>query len=86
MLIGFIAAAFPTIVRSRLTNHYVWRIIISVAFTVYSYLFVFMSGGSIEMHFHFFMVLALVTVDSDWRLGWIVLALTAAHHRLSAGA
>jgi len=53
---------------------------------VYSYLFVFMSGGSIEMHFHFFMVLALVTVDSDWRLGWIVLALTAAHHRLSAGA
>ncbi len=80
VLIGFIAAAFPTLVRGRLDNHYAWRVIISVAFIVYSYLFVFMSGGSIEMHFHFFMVLALVTVYSDWRLGWIILVLTAAHH------
>jgi signal transduction histidine kinase/CheY-like chemotaxis protein len=79
-LVGFLAAAVPTVVRGELRNHYIWRIIVSVAFTVYSYLFVFMSGGSIEMHFHFFMVMALLTVYADWRLGWIVLVLTAAHH------
>jgi len=79
-LIAFIAAVVPTLVRGEIENHYIWRIIVSVAFTVYSYLFVFMSGGSIEMHFHFFMVMALLTVYADWRLGWIVLVLTALHH------
>lgn len=79
-LVGFLAAVIPTLVRGEIANHYVWRIIVSTAFTVYSYLFVFMSGGSIEMHFHFFMVMALLTVYADWRLGWVVLVLTAAHH------
>ena len=79
-LVGIAAAAIPALVRGALANHYAWRVIVSVAFTVYSYLFVFMSGGSIEMHFHFFMVMALLTVYSDWRLGWVVLVLTAAHH------
>jgi diguanylate cyclase (GGDEF)-like protein len=80
VLIGFLAAAIPPLVRHRLRNHYVWRLIMSAALTTYSYLFVFMSGGSIEMHFHFFMVMALITVYSDWRLGWFVLVLTALHH------
>ena len=48
--------------------------------TAYSYLFVFISGGSIEMHFHFFMIMALLVVYSDWRLDWFVLVLTALHH------
>lgn len=80
MLIAFAAAVIPTLVRDTLANHNVWRIIVSAALTTYSYLFVFMSGGSIEMHFHFFMVMALITVYSDWRLGWFVLVLTALHH------
>jgi len=41
---------------------------------------VFISGGSIEMHFHFFMIMALLVMYSDWRLGWFVLVLTALHH------
>ena len=80
VLIAFAAAVIPTLVRDKLANHYAWRIIVSAALTTYSYLFVFMSGGSIEMHFHFFMVMALITVYSDWRLGWFVLVLTALHH------
>jgi signal transduction histidine kinase/CheY-like chemotaxis protein len=80
VLVGFAAAAVPTLARGKLGNHYAWRVVVSVALTTYSYLFVFMSGGSIEMHFHFFMVMALITVYSDWRLGWIVLVLTALHH------
>ena len=79
-LLGIAAAAVPALVRGKIENHYVWRIVASLAFTTYSYLFVFLSGGSIEMHFHFFMVLALLTVYNDWRLGWIVLLLTALHH------
>ncbi len=79
-LLGIAAAAVPALVRGKIENHYVWRIVVSVAFTTYSYLLVFLSGGSIEMHFHFFMVLALLTVYNDWRLGWIVLVLTALHH------
>jgi diguanylate cyclase len=79
-MIGFLAAVVPTLIRGKLRNHYVWRLIMSAALTMYSYLFVFMSGGSIEMHFHFFMVMALVTVYSDWRLGWFVLIMTALHH------
>src|SRR5438309_3780701 len=79
-LFGIAAAAVPTLIRGRIENHYAWRIAVSVAFTTYSYLFVFLSGGSIEMHFHFFMVLALLTVYNDWRLSWIVLVLTALHH------
>lgn len=78
--IGLFAAAIPTLIRGRIGNHYVWRLIMSAALTTYSYIFVFLSGGSIEMHFHFFMVMALITVYTDWRLGWFVLVLTALHH------
>src|ERR1700736_519498 len=80
VLVAVAAVVIPTLVRDTLANHYIWRIIVSAALTTYSYLFVFMSGGSIEMHFHFFMVMALITVYSDWRLGWFVLVLTALHH------
>ncbi len=79
-VIGLLAAAIPTLIRGRIGNHYVWRLIMSAALTTYSYVFVFLSGGSIEMHFHFFMVMALITVYSDWRLGWFVTVLTALHH------
>ena len=51
-----------------------------MSLTIYSYLFVLISGGSIEMHFHFFMIMAVLVVYSDWRLGWLVLVLTALHH------
>ena len=78
--VGLAAALLPTIGRRVITDHYVWRVLVSGALTTYSYLFVFLSGGSIEMHFHFFMVLALLVVYYDWRLGWIVLGLTALHH------
>jgi hypothetical protein len=76
-LLATIAAAWA---HGRLHNHYAWRILVSVSLTTYSYLFVLISGGSIEMHFHFFMIMAVLVVYSDWRLGWLVLVLTALHH------
>ena len=70
----------PIWARRRLHNHYAWRILVSVSLTTYSYLLVLISGGSIEMHFHFFMIMALLVIYSDWRINWLVLVLTALHH------
>jgi len=80
IVLGLLASAIPGGLYGRMRNHYAWRVLLSVSFTAYSYLFVFISGGSIEMHFHFFMIMALLVMYSDWRLGWLVLVLTALHH------
>src|SRR5216683_2551399 len=78
--VGLLATVVPLWARRRLRNHYAWRILVSVSLTTYPYLLVLISGGSIEMHFHFFMIMALLVVYSDWRLNWLVLVLTALHH------
>ena len=80
MVIGLGAVGIPTLLRGTLGSHYAWRVLVTVALTTFSYLFVFLSGGSIEMHFHFFMMMALLIVYLDWRLGWFVLLLAGLHH------
>ncbi len=80
LAIAIVAVLVPVFLKGKIQNHYAWRVLVATAFTVYSYLFVFVSGGSIEMHFHFFVVVALVVMYADWRLGWIVLVLTGLHH------
>ena len=80
MVIGLGAAGIPALLRGTLGSHYAWRVLVTVALTTFSYLFVFLSGGSIEMHFHFFMMMALLIVYLDWRLGWLVLLLAGLHH------
>ncbi|HVM44384.1 MAG TPA: ATP-binding protein [Candidatus Thermoplasmatota archaeon] len=79
-LLAALAALLPPLLHGRLRQHYGWRVLTTVALATFSYLFIFASGGSIEMHFHFFIVLALVAMWADWRLGWIVLGLTLVHH------
>jgi membrane protein implicated in regulation of membrane protease activity len=51
-----------------------------VMLLVYSYLLVFITGGSIEAHFHFFIILSLLLIYYDWRLIWIGVVLVALHH------
>ena len=80
MLIAFLAVLIPAFLRGKIQNHYAWRILVTFALTIYSYLIVFLSGGSIEMHFHFFIIITLLIIYSDWRLGWITLVLTGLHH------
>lgn len=80
LAIALAAVLIPLALEGKLKNHYHWRILLTVAFLVYSYLFVFISGGGIEMHFHFFIVAALIVMYADWRLGWILLVLTGLHH------
>lgn len=80
MAIGFTATLIPTFLKGKLANHYIWRVFVTSTLAVYSYLFVFISGGSIEMHFTFFIIIALVAIYSDWRLGWIMFVLIILHH------
>ncbi len=80
MMLAVITTLIPVLLVGKMNNHYLWRIVVTTALTVYSYLFVFVSGGSIEMHFHFFIVIALLVIYVDWRLGWVLLVLAALHH------
>jgi hypothetical protein len=78
--IAFAASIVPTVLHGKPGNHYIWRLLLTISITIYSYLFVFISGGSIEMHFLFFVLIALLAIYSDWRLGWLMLVGVALHH------
>lgn len=78
--LGLCAALVPTMLRGRFRNHYLWRVLVTFTLSTFCYLFVFVAGGSIEMHFLFFVMIALMAVYSDWRLGWLTLVLVIAHH------
>ncbi len=77
---AFLSALIPTLTVGKFKNHYLWRILVTLTLTIFSYLAVFISGGAIEMHFLFFAMIALMVVYSDWRLGWIMLVAVALHH------
>lgn len=80
VILGLFAALVPAILKGKFQNHYAWRILITFTLAFFAYLFVFVSGGAIEMHFMFFVMITVLVVYSDWRLGWIMLALVALHH------
>jgi hypothetical protein len=80
VVLAMIATSLIVFTHGKLRSHYSWRVLVTVCFVVYSYLFVYISGGSIEMHFHFFMIAAVLAVFADWRLGWILVVFTALHH------
>lgn len=82
IIVGGLAALIPTLLYGKIRNHYLWRILVTFTLTTFAYLFVFISGGSIEMHFVFFAMIALIAIYYDWRLGWIMLVLIALHHSI----
>lgn len=80
-IISLSAAAIAHFLRGRMRNrHYLYRFIMTNALMAFSYLFVFISGGSIEWHFHFFVIFAALSLYSDWRLGWWAIVAVAMHH------
>ncbi len=78
--VGLVVTLIPTLLAGKMNNHYLWRFLVTVTLTTFAYLFVFVSGGSIEMHFTFFIMVALIAIYSDWRLGWFMLVLVTVHH------
>ncbi len=82
MLISFITAGLLSFLNGRIKNHYLWRFIATNLLFVYPYLIIFISGGSIEWHFHFFITFALLVLWADWRLGWWAIVTVALHHSI----
>ena len=58
----------------------VTRMVIAVAFMVYSGLIIHQTGGMIEMHFHVFGALAFLLMYRDWRAPVAAAAAIAVHH------
>lgn len=80
IILGLLTSSVMVILRNRFENHYHYRVLMTAALIMYSYLFVFTTGGSIEAHFHFFVIFALLCIYCDWRLGIMAAVLTALHH------
>ncbi|HWG91348.1 MAG TPA: PAS domain S-box protein [Candidatus Thermoplasmatota archaeon] len=80
LLVGLLACTAATLTRGRLRPHYAYRVLLTACFITFSALHVLVTGGALEWHFHFFIVLGYLTIYGDWRLGWIGLALTGLHH------
>lgn len=78
--LGMLVAAIMTGLRGKFKNHYLYRVLMANAQFVFSYLIVFISGGSIEWHFHFFIMFALLVFYYDWKLGWWAIIAVALHH------
>jgi signal transduction histidine kinase len=69
---GGVALLVPLLARSRVNNHFAWRILLCLSLATYSYLFIYISGGSLTMHFHMFLVMIFIAVYADWRLEWLL--------------
>lgn len=82
IILGLAATLLPLMVYRRIKNHFLWRLIVAACLITFSYLFVFASGGAIEMHFHIFIVLAYVSLYADWRVGWFAFGILFVLHSL----
>ncbi len=82
LIIGAVSTVVAIASHKFFKNHYFWRVLTTINLTVFSYLFIFIGGGSIEMHFHFFIVMTYLTIYTDLRLHWIVFAMVFLHHEI----
>lgn len=82
LCIALIAVCLPILFKDSFKHHYYYRLLVTTCLIVFSYLFVFITGGAIEAHFHFFIVIGYIAIYADWRLGWLALFLTYVHHTI----
>ena len=68
------------LLAQRAPGAFATRAFIAVGLVAYSALFVHQTHGMIEIHFHFFVVLAFLLVYRDWRVILIGAAAIAVHH------
>lgn len=80
LAIGLIVIIAPMLLYRRIANHFLWTLVLAICLITFSYLFVFVSGGAIEMHFHFFIVMAYMSLYADWRISWFIFGWVAFNH------
>jgi signal transduction histidine kinase len=79
--IGLVMAflLLPTLTGRRVTK----AVLVSLALVTCSALLVHFTGGLIESHFHFFVVLPLISLYRDWRPLMVALFYVLVHHSIA---
>jgi hypothetical protein len=78
--LGGLLASLPILLAIRLPGSSLTRQVIAVSQMLFGALFIHLSGGRIESHFHVFVSLACLAFYNDWRLLVTATACTAIDH------
>ncbi|MGH9086168.1 MAG: putative bifunctional diguanylate cyclase/phosphodiesterase [Acidimicrobiales bacterium] len=79
-----IVAAFATMATMARRHAALSTVITSVGLMACSAELVHISGGLIEMHFHFFVMVGVVTLFQDWRPFLVAIGFVVLHHGLAS--
>lgn len=84
LLIAILAAiGLPVLIYFWQSGTYLSRAVIGAGLMTFSAIIIHISGGLIEMHFHVFVGLALLSIYYDWRVIVSTAVLVSLHHLLA---
>jgi len=76
------ALAAPALLATRVPGRLARAVVASFGLLTASALLVHVAGGLTEAHFHFFVMISVVTLYEDWRTFLLAFAYVVAHHGL----
>ncbi|HUR16979.1 MAG TPA: hypothetical protein VMZ33_06815 [Candidatus Limnocylindrales bacterium] len=80
LLEASVLVPYALVARSHRPSQLVRTIATTVGLLTASAILVHLAGGSIEMHFHFFVMIGVITLYQDWRPFMVGIIFVAAHH------
>lgn len=80
--LGGLVTLFPIWLAWQRPGKLVTRMVIAAAAMIFTAIFIHLSGGRDEGHFHFFMMMAFVALYFDWRVVLTAVVVGAADHVL----
>ena len=80
--LGALATLFPLWLAWRRPGELITRHVIAASTMIFTALFIHLSGGRDEGHFHFFMMMAFVALYFDWKVIMTAVAVGAIDHVL----
>lgn len=78
--LGALATLFPLYLVWKRPGEVITRHVIAAATMIFTAVFIHLSGGRDEGHFHFFMMMAFVALYFDWKVVLTALAVGAVDH------
>ncbi len=80
--LGALATLFPAWLARLRPGELMTRLVIGASTMIFTAIFIHLSGGRDEGHFHFFMMMAFVALYFDWRVILVAVVVGAADHVL----
>ena len=80
--LGALVTLFPAWLVWQRPGELITRLVIAAAVMIFTAIFIHLSGGRDEGHFHFFMMMAFVALYFDWRVILTAVVVGAADHIL----